>query len=128
MWQATDYPITIAFTKAFERSAIKVFSEAELIQLTNHLAFNPDEGLVIPGTGGLRKTRWPARSQGKRSGARIVYYFRDLNIPLYLLAVYTKGEKIDLTSEEKRTAQKMIGEIVAKHSQRWAGISSIERE
>ena len=76
------------------------------------LANHPDAGEVIPGTGGIRKVRWPARGQGKRGGARVIYYFRDLNMPVYLLAAYAKGEKINLTAGEKKAMRKAVDLIV----------------
>lgn len=119
MWHPSDYPITVALTGPFDRQALRVFSCEEMDSFISHLAYHPDGGLVIPGTGGIRKIRWPAKSQGKRSGARVIYYFRDLNMPLYLLAVYTKGEKIDVTSKEKKEMQRMVESLVCEHSRKW---------
>ncbi|WP_425907170.1 type II toxin-antitoxin system RelE/ParE family toxin [Nitrobacter sp. TKz-YC02] len=60
----------------------------------------------------MRKLRWRAKGQGKRGGARVIYYFRDLNVPVYLLAVYAKGEKLNLTEGEKQEMSKMVDLIV----------------
>ncbi|HZX23257.1 MAG TPA: hypothetical protein VFF18_06970 [Woeseiaceae bacterium] len=37
---------------------------------------NPEQGDLIPGTGGFRKIRWEdtRRGKGKRGGLRIIYY------------------------------------------------------
>jgi hypothetical protein len=32
----------------------------------------------------------------------VIYYFRNVRTPLYLLSVFPKDEKIDLTPDEKR--------------------------
>ena len=56
----------------------------------------------MPDTGGVRKLRWGIRNLGKRVGVRIIYYFHDLNMPLYLLAIYAKGEKVNLNMQERR--------------------------
>ena len=122
MWQANDYPITIAQTKGFENQASQIFTPEELIDFINHLAYNPDEGMVIPGTGGIRKIRWAAKNKGKSHAARVIYYFRDLNMPLYLLTIYSKGEKIDLTASEKKKMERYVDEIVQEHSRRWLRI------
>jgi len=96
----------------FATDARKVFSDEEYEDLISFLAEHPDAGEVIQGTGGIRKVRWRARGRGKRGGARVIYYFRDLNLPVYLLAVYAKGEKIDLTERDKKQMRAMVEEIV----------------
>jgi mRNA-degrading endonuclease RelE of RelBE toxin-antitoxin system len=94
MFNAGNYLISIAEVKSFIDDADDIFTEDELDALRYQLAQFPDSGDIIPDTGGVRKIRHGARGQGKRGGARVIYYFRDLNVPVYLLAVYTKGEKI----------------------------------
>jgi len=112
MFNACNYNITIAELEASIRDANAVFTQEEYEELINHLAVYPESGKVIPDTGGIRKLRWPARGQGKRGGARVIYYFRDLNMPVYILAVYAKGEKLDLTAKEKRLMRDLVDEIV----------------
>ena len=108
MFNAGSYWITIAEMASFEKEARDIFNDDEYNDLVLHLATHPDAGDIIPDTGGVRKIRWPARGQGKRSGARVIYYFRDLNVPVYLLAVYAKGEKINLTMAEKKQMRKSV--------------------
>lgn len=112
MFNACNYNITIAELESSSRDAAAIFTEEEYEALINHLAVYPESGKVIPDTGGIRKLRWKARGQGKSGGARVIYYFRDLNMPVYLLAIYAKGEKLDLTSKEKRLMRSLVDEIV----------------
>jgi hypothetical protein len=58
---------------------------------------NPDVGDIIPETGGVRKLRWSVRGRGKRGGVRVIYYFHSEAFPLFLLTVYTKNQKANLT-------------------------------
>jgi hypothetical protein len=46
---------------------------------------------------------------GKRGGARIVYFYHDDAIPLYLLMVYAKARQEDLTPKEKRRVRALAG-------------------
>ena len=117
MFEASDYWITVVELPGFAKAAGGLLTPDEIDGLTLFLANNPDDGEVIQGTGGLRKLRWAAKGKGKRGGARVIYYFRDLNMPLYLLTLYGKGEKITLTGAEKRQARALVDEIVATH---WA--------
>jgi hypothetical protein len=66
------------------------------------LAQNREAGAVMAGTGGLRKLRWPGKGKGKRGGYRVIYFCFDETIPLYLLAIYSKNQRIDVTSEQKK--------------------------
>lgn len=112
MFNAGSYMITIAEMDGFTNEVLDIFTNEEYSELVFFLAEHPDAGEIIPGTGGVRKVRWPARGQGKRGGARVIYYFRDLNVPVYLLAVYAKGEKLNLTMREKKTMEKLVDQIV----------------
>lgn len=53
-------------------------SEEERTAVVNALAATPDAGVLIKGTGGLRKLRIPLAGRGKRGGARVIYWFRGL--------------------------------------------------
>ena len=120
-WKATDYPITICELKTVSRDLRKLLSEFETRELIDFLAFNPEIGEVMPGTGGLRKTRWRFASKGKSKGLRIIYYFRDLNMPLYMLAVYSKGEVLRLTKQEERQMCRLVDAIVEEDIKRNLG-------
>jgi len=52
-------PITVAETQAFVRSAGTIWSDEERAALIDYVARNPETGDLIPGTGGVRKLRWP---------------------------------------------------------------------
>ena len=122
MWAAWNYSITVVEMLPFSRAAEAVWDEDELGRLTDYLAFNPEAGDVIPGTGGVRKLRWGYSGKGKRGGARVIYYFRDLNMPIYLLALYKKGEKDTLNQKEKKMMELYVAELVRAHSRRWLRI------
>lgn len=112
MVEAAQYWITVVELETFTKEARDLFSRDEIEGLIAFVANHPDEGKVIPGTGGVRKLRWRARGKGKSSGARVIYFFRDLNMPLYLLTVYGKGEKIDLSMGERNAIRKLVEQIV----------------
>ena len=80
-------------------SSISIDERDEFI---NFIARNPDAGNIIPGTGGVRKVRWGSKNKGKSGGIRVIYYFYDEIAPVFLLTAYGKGEKENLTSEQKK--------------------------
>jgi len=57
---------------------------------------------VIPGAGGVRKLRWGMEGRGKRGGARVIYYFADRSVPVFLLKAYSKSVRADITAAERR--------------------------
>ena len=113
----TDYPIglysmqTVVETPMFTRQADKLFDEEQKRQLINLLAENPRAGVLIPGTGGVRKLRYAAAGHGRRGGARVIYYFLDEDMPVYALLVYPKAAKTDLTPEDKRAVRALAAEL-----------------
>ena len=95
-------PITVVETHAFMRAAEKIWNEAELAELVDYVAHNPESGDVIPGTGGVRKLRWGRVGSGKRGGARVIYFTYTPECPLYLLLAYAKAQATDLSADDKK--------------------------
>lgn len=112
MFKALQYPITVAEMTLFRKQALSIMTEGEVAELIGHLAFTPTEGDIMQGTGGIRKLRWALEGRGKQGGARIIYFFYDLNMPLYLLAAYPKSKKIDLTDAEKNGMRQFVKGLV----------------
>jgi len=129
MFKASDYLISIVELRSYQRDADRIFTADEREALADFLAAHPDFGDVIPGTGGVRKVRWGAKGCGKRGGARVIYYFRDLNMPVFLLALYAKGEKANLTMEEKKILSNLVEQLVDQYCRpRWEHIVRLGRE
>jgi hypothetical protein len=76
-------------------------SEEERATIVDYLAGNPDAGDEIKGTGGARKIRFAGRGKGKSGGYRVVSFYSGANIPVFLLNVFAKNEKTDLTKAER---------------------------
>jgi len=74
----------------------------------DRLAAQPRAGDLIQGTGGIRKLRWARGGRGKSGGVRVIYYFHSDRIPLYLLTVFGKGEKADLSKGERNELAKLV--------------------
>ena len=96
----------------------KLMDDKERAELVDYLAFHPTSGVVIPGTGGVRKLRWRLEGRGKRGGARVIYFFHDMNMPLYLLTAYAKNERENLSQAEINTLQRLTRALVEMHRKR----------
>jgi hypothetical protein len=106
-----DRLITVAETPLFIRQAAGVWTTEEREAFVDFIARTPDAGDVIPDTGGVRKVRWARAGSGKRGGTRIIYFYHDVDRPLYLLMIYAKARREDLTPDEKRTVRKLAATL-----------------
>lgn len=92
----------------FARVAAKLWSEDERTAFIDFIAAHPLAGVVIEGTSGVRKVRWSRTGTGKRGGVRVVYYYLDENMPLFLLSIFAKNTKSDLDAAEKKQALEFV--------------------
>ena len=105
-------PLTVVFieTPIFTGQVLSALTDEEYSELQKFLAEQPTAGAVIPGTGGARKLRWnhPARNKGKRGGIRTIYFYRDSQEQIYMLYLYTKGQQVNLTQDQKKALKAVI--------------------
>lgn len=105
---------TVVETPGYLRAAEAIFSEAERIRIVSMVAADPECGEIIQGTGGFRKVRIARSGMGKRGGARLIYIVRGEAFPVFLVAVYAKNEKENLTKKERNELAKRADEIFAR--------------
>src|ERR1700732_1009058 len=99
--------ITVAEMPLFIRLASDGGDDAEREAFIEFIARNPEQGDLIPETGGVRKIRWVRPGSGKRGGARVISFYHNSDRPLYLLMVYAKARQENLTAEEKKAVRKL---------------------
>jgi hypothetical protein len=100
--------ITVVETKAFTASTKGRMKQREVEALINVLAAEPECGDLIQGTGGLRKVRFGVGGKGKRGSVRVVYYFYNDTMPVFLLTVFAKNEKDNLSRAERNALAKGV--------------------
>lgn len=107
---------TVVETPSFIRYAKKAgVTDEELDTIITFLARHSAAGDEIRGTGGARKVRFPARGKGKSGGYRVITFYSGKDIPIFLLDVYAKGDKISLTQAEKTKLRNILGKIAATY-------------
>jgi hypothetical protein len=97
-------------TPIFTRLLRPLLPDGEYRALQLALVLRPDQGSVIPGTGGLRKIRWSASRRGKRGGARIISYWDPRSETFYMLYAFAKNQRADLTADQRRVLQRLVRE------------------
>ena len=105
--------ITVAETESFQKKISKLLSIEEKENLISYLSEHPKAGDLIQGAGGIRKLRWAKGAKGKSGGVRVIYFFHSEIMPLYLLAVFGKNEKANITAEEKNHLSIAVKELVS---------------
>jgi hypothetical protein len=98
---------TVVETRAFQSRAATCLTEAELHAAIDMIAADPGCGDLIVGGGGIRKVRFSAGGRGKSGGVRIIYYVCASRTPIFLLTVFAKNERSDLTKAELRELAKV---------------------
>ena len=109
--QMRTRPITVAETAVFMRQAGALWTEDERFEFVDFIARNPEAGDLIPASGGVRKVRWGRRGSGKRGGVRMIYFYHDPAMPLYLLMIYAKARRDDLSPDARRTVQGLAARL-----------------
>ena len=100
---------TFIQTKEFSRNWQELgFDDEDLRKLELELLKNSQFGSVIRGTGRLRKMRFAFSNGGKSGSVRVCYVDFIIQEAIYLVTVYSKKEKENLTQEERNNIKKMI--------------------
>ena len=105
-------PITVIETPEFLSATRKLISDETRAMLVDYLAYHPTASDLIPGTGCVRKLRWGLEGRGKRSGARVVYFHHDSDVPIFVLTAYAKNERADLSQQDRNDFRKLTASLV----------------
>lgn len=105
---------TVVELPEFQRRAKAVMSDSEREAAVVWIAENPDAGISLGG--GLRKVRIPREGSGKSGGFRTIYVFGGRHMPIFLITVFAKNEKANLTAKDQAAAVDLSKEIVAMWS------------
>jgi hypothetical protein len=98
-------------TPTFTRLLADLLTDDEYSSLQNVLAQNPDRGDVIKGGGGIRKLRFALPGRGKSGGVRVIYYWLRGDGQIYMLLIYPRSKKDDLTDRETALLREFVKEL-----------------
>lgn len=97
-------------TSVFTRQVTRLLSDDSYRSVQLALLLRPEQGALLRGTGRLRKLRWNMARTGKRGGVRILYNWDRPEETTYLLFLYAKSDREDLSSQQLRTLSRLIRE------------------
>ena len=106
---------TVIEFRLFTRLAEGRLDDTQLRDLVDLVSANPNTGDLIPGGGGARKLRWSAEGRGKRGGSRVIFYWHCDACPVYLITIYLKNERADLSQKEIQQLFEVSKELANVH-------------
>lgn len=83
-------------------------NDADMVRLEQDLLSNPKIGAVMRGTGGVRKMRFAFENRGKSGSVRVIYVDFEVYKKIYLIDVYQKADKDNLTNQERSEIKSMV--------------------
>ena len=104
---------TVVELPEFQRRAKAIMGDDERMSLVDYIAANPEAGVSLGG--GLRKVRIPRAGGGKSGGYRTIYVFGGRHMPIYLITLFAKNEKDNLTRAEQAAAVELSKALIASY-------------
>lgn len=107
---------TVCELKSFRRDAAEAgMTLGDVDELIEFLSLHPSAGDEIRGTGGCRKLRVAGRGKGKSGGFRTITFYSGRDLPVFLVAVFSKGERSDLSQAERNDLAALTKELVSEY-------------
>jgi hypothetical protein len=109
----------IVITPTFQSDADAAgLTDDELLEIISMIAADPTGGQLMIGTGGARKLRHAGRNRGKSGGYRTIHYFGGGEVPVFLLALFSKGDKDNLSKAERNQLAAILPKLAVIYGQR----------
>jgi hypothetical protein len=102
---------TVVETAHYAARVARILTEQERDRVISEIAANPLKGAIVKNTGGVRKVRVAIEGRGKSGGARVIYYYHDPHCPIFLLEIFAKNERADLSQAQRNEMAKVTATI-----------------
>jgi len=102
--------LTVIETSLFEKQWPSYWTEDEYNEFIFFIASNPEAGVVVEDSGGLRKVRWKRTGTGKSGGVRVIYFTQLARGEVVLLTLYAKSKTDNLTGARLKEIRRALEE------------------
>ncbi len=110
---------TVVETESYIRDARATgVTDHERLRIVDFIAANPKAGKEIRGTGGARKVRFAGKGKGKSGGYRVITFYSGEDVPVFLLNVFAKNEKTDLSQAERNGLKTVLAALADAYRRR----------
>jgi hypothetical protein len=99
---------TIVESPIFQKLWPLYWDEDERAEFASYIASTPEVGVLIRGSGGIRKVRWSRPGTGKSSGVRVIYLLRTEAEEVYLLTMFAKAEMENIPLETLKEIRRAL--------------------
>ena len=103
--------LTVVETRSYQARAAKLMTREEQDRVVEMIARDPTCGVVMKEMGGIRKVRVAIGGRGKSGGVRVVFYYHSDIMPVFLLALFAKNEKDNLSKSERNILAALVGDL-----------------
>ena len=103
---------TSIYLKHVQQNGLTSEEQEEIVSI---IANDPTAGDLIAGTSGARKLHIAGRGKGKSGGYRVIHYYAADDVPVFLLALYSKGTQTNLTKAQKNELSATLPQIAASY-------------
>jgi hypothetical protein len=107
---------TVVELATFIARAKAIMADDERTAIVDYVAANPEAGVALGG--GLRKVRIAGKGGGKSGGYRVLFVFGGGHMPLFLLTVFAKNEKDNISKAELADAVRLSKALIAAYGDR----------
>ena len=90
-------------------------TDGDRADLVAAVAANPEAGDIMQGTGGLRKFRFAKAGAGKSGGYRVCIYYHSEHYPVFLVTVFAKNQKTNLSTAERNAVSRFLSDLIARY-------------
>jgi mRNA-degrading endonuclease RelE of RelBE toxin-antitoxin system len=102
---------TITELPEYIRRADALLSDSERKAVIDYLSEYPKAGDVMEGTESA-SCAGDGGNRGKSGGVRVIYYYHDERIPLYLLTLFGKNEQANLSKSDRHFLAQLVDVLV----------------
>jgi hypothetical protein len=108
--------LEFVYTALFERTRKSLLTDEDMKRVEDELLGDPERGVLMSGTGGIRKLRAAQENRGKRGSARVAYLYLEERETVYFLIAFGKNVQANLTAAECRMLRQLVAMI---RSEQW---------
>ena len=100
--------LTVVESPLFQRLWPLYWTEDERAEFASFIAVDPIAGVVVPGSGGVRKVRWARPGAGKSGGVRVIYFNRTDAAEVFLLTLYAKSKTENISAAKLKEIRRAL--------------------
>jgi hypothetical protein len=100
--------LTVVETSLFQKQWPEYWTEDERGEFASFIAAEPEAGVVVVDSGGIRKVRWKRAGTGKSGGVRVVYFTRMSEEEIVLLTLYAKSKTDNLNGPRLKEIRRAL--------------------